>query len=364
MNIVIDLIILACLAAYLVQGFRRGAFLSLLGLLSIVCSYAGAILFSRNAGAWIANTWGWDPLTARIYGGAAIFFFIGIAFAILQRVARAIMMKKGDDGRKRLVLAPSSRVVGGLMSASIAVLLLTAGWWAYDAMRATPMGEKLPSLEGSATASIGGAIARGVAGLAIGDRLPDDRAAKVATLIGAPGDAAIKIRAFLNEPAMQAVFESKDFRDAFVSGEREAIAANPEYLALFNDEAATTHMRDLGFISAEEPIDEVRDNLAGQLARAGSSLSKILEDPEVKASVEEMKEEKAFENPDWPALAFDRRIRTIAARAMEAMEATEEEEEEEPKNEAMRRGPGSLQASHAFDRPHVFDDLIAANKHS
>lgn len=321
MNILIDLIVLACLAAYLVQGFRRGAFLSLIGLLSIVCAYAAAILYSKRAGAWIAGTWDWDPLTARIYGGAAIFFLVSIAFTVCQRVARAIMMRRGDDGKKRLVLSPQSRVMGGLVTVSIAVLLLTAAWWAYDAMRATPNGERLPSLDGSATASVGGTIARGVAGLAIGDRLPRDQAGKVAALLGAPGSAAVRIRAFLDAPAMKAIFESESFRTAFLSGDNKAIAGDEAYVALFNDEAAVGHMQGLGFVSTEMPVDVVRTNLAARLAQAGGSLNEILEDPEVKATIDEMNEEKAFEEADWKTLVFDRRIRTIAARAMEAMEA-------------------------------------------
>lgn len=330
MKAIVDLLVLACLLVYLYKGTRRGFLLSLLGVLSIVCSYLGAYAFSRPAGEWFEEASGTNPLTARIVAGAVIFLFIALVFSALQKGVKVWLMRKRKEGEKALPLTASSRTLGGLISLGAAVVLLTVLWWVYDAFRATSVAEDFPDLRGSAFAGMAQGIVRGVAEVSLRGKLGKAQAGLAADLISSPAHAVGELRALLDEPAMQALFESETFRQDFLSGEKGRVSTNAQFVALLEDPSASKRLQSLGFVSADAPPEEVREKLGGQLAEAGGRLNGILEDPEVKALIEELNKEKVLENPDWKTLVFDRRIREIASRALEPKEQTEPEAEEAP----------------------------------
>jgi len=328
MKIVVDLIVLAALIYYLYKGTRRGFLLSLLGVLSIVCSYAGAYAFSGPVGAWLEKVTGTNPLTARIVAGAAIFFNIVALFAIVQSVVKHQIRRRRREREDGQALTPSSRTLGGLIGLGVAIVMLTVLWWVYDAFRASDFAKDFPNLSGSVFADTARSIIRTASGFALRDRLPDDQVRIAAGLLSSPAAAAEQLKEFLDEPAMQALFQSETFPEDFRSGEADRISENAEFVALFNDPSASERMEKLGLIPDAVPVEIVRKDLAGQLAPAGGRMNAVLEDPEVILILEELKTENALEKPDWKTLLFDERIRDIASRAM-AVEVEEKEDESE-----------------------------------
>lgn len=315
MKIIIDLLVLSALFYYIYQGARRGFLLSLLGVLSIICSYAGAVLFSQPGGAWIEARWGADPLTARMAAGVGGFIAIVLAFSIVQWVTKRLITRKGEDGKRRIPLKLASRIGGALISLSLAVLLLAVLWWVLDALRVS-LGERMPAMDGSITERLGQSVVRGVAGVALSGQLDDEQAKLAADLISSPSDSTAKLKALLDEPAVKALFASSAFLVAFQSGEESRIAENVEFVALFEDPSVLEMLQELGFIPADVDLVELRTSLGGELAKAGKRWNAVKEDPEVKEALAELEKEATLEELNLQVLVFDKRIRKIAAKAL------------------------------------------------
>jgi hypothetical protein len=312
----VDLVVLGFLAYYLYKGTRRGFLLSFLGVLSIACSYFGAYALSEPVASWFEKSNESNPLATRVIVGGTIFFLISAAFSIVQFVAKRLMTRKREDGKKVLSLSPSSRTIGGLISLGMAVVLFTVLWWVYDAMRATAWAKNFPDLSETAFATISQSIVKLTAGAALQGKLSPDQAELAADLISSPGDAVEEIQALLDDPALNALFQSPTFHEDFLSGDRERIFNNEEFSALLDDESVMEKMRNMGLVDGEAATEEIRESLGAQLASAGGRMNGILEDPEIMPLIEELQSDGTLESGDWKKLVFDKRIREIASRAL------------------------------------------------
>ncbi len=115
---ILDYILVAVLALFVIRGIFRGFLLELFDLVSLVVGYFAARLFGPSVGWWMADTLGIDRVWTGLLATIIVFFAVTIGVRML-----AYMMKKIVHATP---LAGVDRMLGALFGALKTILLAMA----------------------------------------------------------------------------------------------------------------------------------------------------------------------------------------------------------------------------------------------
>lgn len=313
----LDLIALSILGFFVLIGALRGGVASAMGLLTLVCSYAGAVWAARNLGGAVTQSIGVSALPATALAGTAGFVVtavvLGVIGALVRRWAEGL---RGDSSMGVL-----NRWLGGVFGAvrgSLVVLLIS--WlviW-LDAARETGAFEGLdavPDIKISSAAKVTEKVVAKTVRAALGEGGTTGEV--VARLASRPGPAVKSLQAILADRRIEALQSDRFFwtcieNRAYDRGMNlrsfQAIASDPKMRAMFAD---------VGVVPVEAVADSkiFRAHFGEALAQVGPRVKGLVDDPELQRLAQDPEILSMLESGDTLGLFRHDGIQRLVAKA-------------------------------------------------
>ena len=325
MGFAADILVVTVLVLHTLTGMHRGFLVSLLGVLGLACAVGAAHAWAAPAGALLREWFEVDPLLSTPLAGTAVFLVVSILFGLVTHVVRRHRRRRERE-EKRSSLSFVSRIGGGIIGLAVGAVFMLVLLWTYDALSGGLPGVELPDISASTSASLARQVVGAGARRVLAERMEDPQATALAASIAAPGATATNLTALLSEPAVAALFRDPLFRKEVLSGDAEAIAANPVFRGVLVDGGVTNRLLDMGLAAPPYASEKVASAWADPIADLGGRFHAVLSDPEIAEALEGLREDGVFEAQDWRALVSDRRTLQIAWEVLTAKEPTTEEE--------------------------------------
>jgi membrane protein required for colicin V production len=306
----LDLLALALLAGFALMGALRGAFATGMGLLTLVVSYAAAVLLAPVLGPALAEHFELPVILAYAVAGSgaflAAYFVMGVANTLVRRFARR------QDG----VRTPRDRFLGAAFGTLRgALLVLVVSWLAIwvDALRETGTVELLPGLDGSKAAAVTSEVVEsGVRAAA-----SDERTGRVVARVAArPGATIVEARSLLEDSTFTALQDDALFWSYVEHGNVDAALNRVSFQHIIRDAPLRQRLADLGVIDEEAARDAgaFRAAAAEVLREVGPLIKGLKNDPEVQRLVEDPQVVAMLESGDTLGLIRHEGFRSLVDR--------------------------------------------------
>ncbi|MHA7836460.1 MAG: CvpA family protein [bacterium] len=313
---IFDLLLLGILGMMAAWGAWRGCVVSASGLLGLLAGYAGAVGAAAIGSGWVARTLVVSPLIAPAIAGTLGFVAAWLVVSSLAGVLVAWDRRRVEESGR----GPTDRSLGalfGLARGGLVVLLLAllASW--IDAGRdlgAITGLEALPDPETSALVEASGDVVAAAVGGALAGSGP---AGEVASRLAArPAASLASARDLLEDERFGALFSDELFWTA-VQNEAIDYAMNRRSVrAIVLDPDMRGRFADLGLVveEAREEPDVFRDSIARVLEEVAPKISRLRNDPEMRALARDPEILALLEAGDpWRLIAHPR-IRRLVER--------------------------------------------------
>jgi len=312
MSYCVDLLSLVILIIYAIRGLKKGAFLSISGVLSIISSYLGAYLLSPHLGNLLQKKFDLNPLAALLISSCLIFIIILSSFRITTYFIRRKREQEEIIEIKRSTFYYLSKTIGLLLGALTAIIIISLTFWFYNVFRGGIFAGELPDINNSLTAKIAKRFIQQAAYLTIKQTTGNQEKAKnLSRLVGDPAQTSVEFSNLMQEEGIQKVIKSRSFGKSLLSGDPEKIANNPDFKQLLQDESAIKRMTNLGLLPSNwnEQINE--KELVNKLSLLGKQLDKALAKEEIQNTLTELKKEGLLKKEQLPQLLMDHRFLKI-----------------------------------------------------
>lgn len=279
----LDLLALVILVVFAIIGAARGPLRAGMGLLALIVGYLAAILLAPMFGPAVSNALGVSEWLALPLGGTLAFAAGYGGIALLAFLLRRFGGRHDDERTPRDIFLGA---IFGVVRGGLVVLLVS--WLALwlDALRATGGDVPIPSVEGSAAATLTGGVVEAGVGAALGD----DPAGRVAARIAArPGAAIADLEAVLENRSVEELRGDVMFWTYVEHGNVDAALNRMSFRRAANDASLRDQLAGLGLVnpeSAEDPM-AFRDDVAAVLYEVGPRLRGLKNDPGLQALVED-----------------------------------------------------------------------------
>ncbi len=309
-----DLTAVVLILIYILRGFRRGALRSVLDLIRIACAYLGAYFLASPLGKILGARLDLSSFLAVVLGGVIVFcgisIFLWAILTYLERGRRRQTAGMRDAGHSAL-----SSVVGGATGLAEGIMLIVLITWVYLAVSGTAFGDRLPKIDETRTVGFSRSMMARGAYLVLRGRMDNqDRARQMAALFSEPDRAPRKLQELSQEPSVVRLINSREFGDAFLSGDAERILNDDDFNTLLQDDSVMVQLRNLGFAHSHSGSLNTHDELAEQLAKIGGNVDGILHDLEFRSAVDELRNEGLLEPDKLDQLILDSRFLKIVDR--------------------------------------------------
>jgi len=270
----LDLVLVAALAAFAAAGAWRGPAETGLRLAGWIAGYGAAWLAATRLGPAVADALGVAPLVGLPLAGMGGF----VAMQALVHVAVVLLRRDAEPP------GPAGRVLGALLGAARGgVVVVLLGWLALlaEGMRAQGVAG-LPATGDSAVGRASGLVVERAATALAGER-PEARA--VAALVGRPAESIAAWRDVLAHPRVVALQSDPAFWHALEVGDAAAARARPSFRALAGDASLREELGRLGVVSPGAAINPgaFARELEAALTEAAARVAALRDDPEVEA---------------------------------------------------------------------------------
>ncbi len=309
---IVDLLALIMLLFYAVSGYRKGALLSICSMFGIVFAYLGAYLFGSVIGNILVASFQMHKVFAMIVGSMVVFFTVSMIFSFIRMFIKSKIEKDKEKGIK---LSIASRIIGICVSSLIAFVMISLFIWGYSIARVTIAKEKIPSIHDSKTAIFTKPVVEETAYMvteAFTKEGFDSR--KIAKLVAQPDKALESAKELFSNENFKAVITDKSFMEALSSGDSDQITNNKFFNNLFDNEFLVEKMQDLGMLEEDVDIQELKRELSEKMAGMGDKMKDLLNDAEIKSTMEELKADGLLEANKIKDLIFDDRAKTLVKR--------------------------------------------------
>lgn len=312
----IDLFALVLIALFAYRGYRQGTLLMSLGILRLLCAYAGAYLLAGLVGIPLHAIFGLLRIVATAVAGILIFLIITIGFKLLTRkIRRKRKIRKLTAGWNELALP--NRIGGGILGLLCGVVTVFVLCWLYNLIGAGFAESKQPDISSSFSNRSSQYVIEEAAyvgiGVAGGEK---EDARQIARLISKPAGTVEDFRRLVSIPSVALLMNSRTFQADFLSGNYRRIRFNSDLQRIFNDKDAVRYLKELGVIPDDYRSPLFQNRLAKNLARAGSRMQEAMNDPELHSTVEELRREGLLNTGRISALILDTRFLKIVDRAL------------------------------------------------
>lgn len=312
----LDAVVLLVLGIFTGMGALRGGLASFLGLFSLGAAYGAAIWAAQRFGEQAASATGAPVWLGMPIAGTlaflATFVVMGFLSFGLRRLDRA-----GREGER----SPRDRFMGaafGAVRGGLVVLLLSylALW--VDALRTTGTMEGLPSIEGSAAASVTESVVEAGVEAALGDG--HGQAGRVmARVASRPGTAIADLQAVMEHPAIDALRSDALFWTYVEHGSVHAAMNRSSFLQLSQDETLRRQLGELGLVDEAAAADSraFREAAAEVLLEVGPRIRGLREDPALQELMRDPEVVAAVQSGDHLALMTHPGFQAVVAHVME-----------------------------------------------
>jgi len=315
-NYLIDLFALALAALFAYHGYRQGTLLMSLGVLRVLCAYAGAYLLAGLVAIPLHAIFGLLRIIATAVAGILIFLIITIGFKLLTReIRRKRKMQKPAAGRS--VLSLPNRIGGVILGLLCGVVTVFVLCWLYNLIGAGFAESKHPDISASFSNRSSQYIIEEAAyagiGVAGGEKV---NARQIARLISEPAGTVEDFRRLVSIPSVALLMNSSTFQADFLSGNYRRIRYNYDLQRIFNDKNAVRYLKDMAVIPEDYRSQQFQNRLAKNLARAGRRMQEAMNDPELSNTVQQLRREGLLNTGRISALILDTRFLKIVDRAL------------------------------------------------
>lgn len=319
---ILDQVALGILAFFVLVGLFRGALASALGIVSLVGSYAVALLAGSWLGGPAAAAIGLSPLLGAPVAGAAAFLVASLGMGVVSR--RLVRRRREALETASPPVRALDRVGGGALGALRgAFVVVLVGWLVAfaDAVRVavvppdTVMANAPTSPIAEAAASDTARIAQRAVEIGAGVVLGGTPSGRLTTrLLARPAEALTAFRGVLANRSVEKLRDEAAFWEALQRGDTERALANGSFRALAFDPSLRRELSQLGIVSTDvadspQTFQAALDAVVRELA---PRIEGIANDPEVQALARDPAVLQALERGDRWALLRHPGIRRLA----------------------------------------------------
>ena len=306
---VLSIIAIGWLAFAIWRGYKRGIWRVLAGMLGLLAGYVGLFFWGAPLAKWLSfhvpGLLGWPLAAMVIFTGATI------AFTLLLKP----LAKRGEGQ-----LAVS--MTGAGLNAVIAALMLMGAIWGLSFL----LGAKPSPMVNHVAITLGYYQSRALVDtshrvvayfFALGLRMvgaPPSGSELVTRISRSPAEGVQQLQKVGQSPETQNLFHSQDLQSALRSGDANAVAAHPDFVAFAEQPGLETLVGQNGEVNKNE--------MAGQLLNVWQRLESVRESPEVKAAIEDPEVQALIHNGDTARLMANPKLQPVLQAVMEQFSKT------------------------------------------
>ena len=302
----LDLSILALIVFLAGFGARSGAAVAGLRLAALPLAYAGAIAAAWAFGPALGRELGWpDPAGALLAGTVGL---LGVQF-LISLGTRALRSESSPP--------PTSQALGAVFGALRGALFALPVLWLAGLSEGARLAGVQPDLPDLSTARLP-ALGGEVLGAGVRQVVDGDTAAGRFTvgLVSRPAATIEALQQVVQDQRVLTLQRDGAFWDDVERGAVPAALARPATRALVGDRAFRARLAEIGAVSPEAAHDAHRfqTELAIALADLGPRLQAVRNDPALTALLEDPEVRASLQSGNTLALLTDERFRALVAR--------------------------------------------------
>lgn len=304
----IDILALIVLLFFLMNGWRRGTLLSLLGVARILVSFLIACVVGKYLGNWLANTFYRPRLITIPAIGICTFSIVAFIFRIAIVEIRDHQKDKAEqDGLHIPIL---SRLSGSVICGASSIMALAILFWVLDMFLAGFFGVSVPGAEKSKFAASARRIVYETSYRLTARKGKESQAAAMSSMVSNPNKGFKTMESILEADSIQSMLTTPQFATDFLSGEAARIQTNETMQAFFNDTETLQYLRDFGALPRNEE-ERTPAVISDKMAQLGSKMQAKLNDEQIQICIDQLKQEKMLAPAKIPELVRDGRFHII-----------------------------------------------------
>lgn len=291
------------------RGYKRGVWRVLAGMLGLLAGYIGLFFWGAPLAKWLSQhvpgLLGWPLAAMLIFTGATIIF----TFALRP-------LAKRGDGQKVVSIS------GAGLNAVIASLMLMGAVWGLSFLigaKPSPMVNHVANTLGYHQSRILVDTSHRVIAyfVALGLRMigaPPSGSELVTRISRSPAEGVQQLQQVGQSSETQNLFHSQDLQSALRSGDANAVAAHPDFVAFAEQPGLDALIGHDGEVNKSE--------MAGQLLSVWQRLESVREAPAVKAAIEDPEVQALIQSGDTARLMANPKLQPVLQAVMEQFTQT------------------------------------------
>jgi hypothetical protein len=303
----LDLAILALIAFLAGFGARSGAALAGLRLAALPLAYAGALGAAWAFGPALGRELGWSETAGALGAGSAGFL---LAQLLISAGTRAL--------RRETSHPPASQALGAVFGALRGALFALPVLWLAglaEGARVSGVRPELPDLSGAHLPALGGDVLGAGARQVVDTDTAGGRFAL--GMMARPTETIAALQKVVQDPRVIALQRDGQFWHDVERGAVPAALARPSARALVGDRRFRAQAAEIGAVSPEAGKDPrlFQTELALALAELGPRLRSVKEDPALSELLDDPEVRASLQSGNTLALLGDPRFRALVSRA-------------------------------------------------
>ncbi len=305
MSFIVDIIAFILLVCNAISGFRKGTLISLLSMLGIIVSYISAYFAGPILGELIQKKYDIVSILSVSIGSIIIFMCVSFIFSIIIHQIKKRQYKKREQGEDISLI---SRFTGAAICSFVAFVFIIMLVWGYSLLRVGTMKSHIPSIKNSFIAEASKPVVEHGSYFVFKEVIEDDaQAAQIAYLVGHPEESSEAFNNIVKNPKFTNLYQSETFYDAIKSGDNEIILQNEKFQEFLNDLEIVENLQSLAICDKELDM-QYKEKLSKQLAGIGNKIKELENNPEVRQSIQELKDEGLIQKDKLTELIKDQRF--------------------------------------------------------
>ena len=311
---VIDVACFLILVLSILNGVMRGALRLIWSIICLAIAYVAAYALANRVGAVLHERLVDWEFFATILGGLIVFWAVLLLLELFAFVVKRLSAVRRDGSPTR-GLSGLNRVCGGVIGSILGLLFVVVLCWSYQLILGTDWGAALPTGHRSISIRFSESVIRHGSQIVLERTLDEpETAERVARLISAPQKTTVALKEVASSPSIQQLAQSASFQEDLLSGEKERILANDEFIRVVEDQDLLAHLARAGILEELEIGSESREEIADELAKVGDRVSELLDDPLAQTDIDGLRADGLLELDRVFELMLDGRFQRLLNR--------------------------------------------------
>jgi len=257
------------------RGYKSGLLAIASRLISLLAAYAITYLFVKPFAQWLQTVSPIEGLISYAIGGLLLFILTSAVLSILFKITLNIFAQKDS------LVGRTSSVLGGLLGASVGVIVGISFVWFYTTMYSlyqtkkgiavdptTPFQQQIKIIAGTAVETIVSGVTK-----------QKELAMASAALLTNPAESLERFKSFSESGLMQSFLKDGSAQYALDSRNAKAVLQHPSFQKTVNQEDFIALSKQFGFSDKKE---DMQKQMAIKMTTLWTQIDRIKEDPEFK----------------------------------------------------------------------------------